>query len=66
MQRPVEFFSSLLGSTSAISDRAYQIQVTTCGDFRKHRGPHDGKETPEDAISLLVTVTSGTALMSWF
>jgi hypothetical protein len=39
-----------LGSTSAISDWTYQIQITTCGHFRGHRGPHDGEETPDEAI----------------
>ena len=34
-------------STSAISDWGHQIQLTECGDFLGHRGPHDGKETPQ-------------------
>ena len=34
-------------STSAISAWSYQIQIAGCGDFRRHRGPHDGYETPD-------------------
>ena len=34
-------------STSAISDWGHQIQLTECGDFLGHRGPHDGKEIPQ-------------------
>ena len=41
---------SSLVSTSAISAWSYQIQIVGCSDFRRHRGPHDGYETPDGVI----------------
>jgi len=44
----VDALVDALDSTSAISDRGYQNQMVGCGDFRRHRGPHDGKEMPDE------------------
>src|SRR3712207_4103767 len=46
----VNLLTDALASTSAIFDSSHQIQVGECGDFRGHRGPHDGQETPARAV----------------
>jgi hypothetical protein len=42
---PDHFHTVSLDSTSAISDWGHQIQVGAYDDFRRHRGPHENKET---------------------